>query len=85
MWSAAVRRISTTIGVAKNAREEKAPRSRREAAAAQKRTGSRDGEAVSQARSRREQQPEGGFVPLTSIAPAAAPQQKKEEVGSFGD
>jgi hypothetical protein len=35
----------------------------------------------------KEEQPEGGFVPISSILPANAKAAKKEEeeVGSFGD
>jgi hypothetical protein len=36
----------------------------------------------------KEETPEGGFVPLSSIAPAAPkpkPAEAREEVGSFGD
>jgi hypothetical protein len=33
----------------------------------------------------KEPEPEPGFVPLGSIAPAAPKKEEREEVGSFGD
>jgi 7,8-dihydro-6-hydroxymethylpterin dimethyltransferase len=75
------------IGVAKNAREEKMRA--RDAKLAEKEA-ARDAEMERLYRKHilKEQQPEGGFVPLTTLAPANGNGKKveeREEVGSFGD
>ena len=70
-----------TIGVAKNAREEKV-RARDEKLKAQQEAKDREMEKLYRKHVLGEKEPEGGFVPLSSIAPA---KKKEEEVGSFGD
>ena len=77
------------LGIAKNAREEKL-----RARALRQRQAEEDARMAKLYRKHvlKEQEPEGGFVPLAGIAPAqpaakpvAAPAEEREEVGSFGD
>jgi hypothetical protein len=77
------------LGIAKTAREEKIRA--RDAKLAQKtpeqETRDREMERLYRKHVLGEQQPEGGFVPLTSLTPKPLAQkvEKQEEVGSFGD
>ena len=72
------------IGVAKNAREEKL-RARDEKLKAQQDAKDREMEKLYRKHVLGEKEPEGGFVPLTAIAPVAPAKKTEEEVGSFGD
>jgi hypothetical protein len=77
------------LGIAKTAREEKI-RARDAKLAAQKNpeqeARDREMERLYRKHVLGEKQPEGGFVPLTSLAPKPlAPKAQEEEVGSFGD
>ena len=76
------------LGIAKNAREEKIPRS----ATPSRRRIEKSAQDVEMEKLYRkhilkEPEPEPGFVPLGSIAPAAKKktEESREEVGSFGD
>jgi uncharacterized radical SAM superfamily Fe-S cluster-containing enzyme len=72
------------LGIAKTAREEK--KRARDAKLAQQNESAHDLEMERLYRKHilKEPQPEGGFVPLTSLTPAPKT-EKEEEVGSFGD
>jgi uncharacterized radical SAM superfamily Fe-S cluster-containing enzyme len=72
------------LGVAKNAREEKL-RARDEKLKQQNEARDREMERLYRKHVLKEQQLEGGFVPLNAIAPVKKEAVKEEEVGSFGD
>jgi len=74
-------------GIAKTAREEKI-RARDEKLAQQQSAKDREMERLYRKHVLGEKEPEGGFVPLTSLlgdAAAKPPKESREEVGSFGD
>src|SRR3954453_16301466 len=73
-------------GIAKTAREEKI-RARDEKLAQQQSAKDREMERLYRKHVLGEKEPEGGFVPLTSLVgqPSKGAQESKEEVGSFGD
>jgi 7,8-dihydro-6-hydroxymethylpterin dimethyltransferase len=73
-----------SVGIAKNAREEKL-RARDEKLKAQQDAKDREMEKLYRKHVLGEKEPEGGFVPLSSIAPIAPAKKREEEVGSFGD
>jgi 7,8-dihydro-6-hydroxymethylpterin dimethyltransferase len=76
------------IGVAKNAREEKVRARDAKLAATQKSAHDIEMEKLYRKHILKEQLPEGGFVPLSTLSPikpAAEKAEKQEEVGSFGD
>jgi len=73
------------LGIAKTAREEKT-RQRDAKLRLDQEAKDREMERLYRKHVLGEKEPEGGFVPLASLAPTSAPKKDvKEEVGSFGD